>query len=283
VQYDPEALRLFYDQYARHEWTRVEGDVFGRLVSERHDDLLRRFIGAGMRVVDVGCGPGRFARTVARLGARVTLVDLSAVQLALAAETLAATGENGAVDGALQADVVELSGVPTGAFDAALCFGAPLSYCGSARTAAAASLRRVVKPGGLILASVPSRYGTVANLVRRATMSVLQRPDEWHVDSVLTTGDLPGFASPIDRPHPPMHLFTGDELAALFAGCELLELAGIGVAAFPQASSFDRVAADASAWQTALAIERRLGAEPSVRDGGTHLMVAVRVPPGEQP
>lgn len=278
MRYDPDSLRRFYDAFADREWMRLENDPYGRLVIQRQQDLLARFVAQGAHVVDVGCGPGRFARAIVAAGARVTLVDLSAVQLALAAATLAAAGVGDGIAASVQADLVDLSPLPTHGFDVAVCLGAPLSYAAARRHDAAASLRRVVKPGGIILASVPGRYGTVANLVRRGNLDILRAPGDWRVDTVLTSGDLPGFPSPIAQPHPAMHLFTAAELAALFDGCSVLELASVGVAAFPDSPALAAVAADADAWRSAVAIERRLGSEPSLLDAGSLLMIAVRVP-----
>lgn len=38
---------------------------------------MRRAVQPGMEVLDVGCGPGRFAVEMLRTGARVTLADVS--------------------------------------------------------------------------------------------------------------------------------------------------------------------------------------------------------------
>jgi len=60
-----------------------EGDDFRR---HRTDDAFIRMIGPveGMRVLDIGCGNGYFARRMARLGADVDAVDLSPKMVRLA-------------------------------------------------------------------------------------------------------------------------------------------------------------------------------------------------------
>jgi SAM-dependent methyltransferase len=76
-------------------------------------------VGPGRRVLDLGCGPGLYANPLARTGAQVTGVDLSARSLAHARATAAEAGLDVAY---LQGDY--LGDLPPGPFDLAL-----LIYC----------------------------------------------------------------------------------------------------------------------------------------------------------
>jgi len=83
---------------------------------------------AGARVLDVPCGAGRLAIPLARRGARVTGVDVSAEFLAAARE---GAGPAGAGAAWIQADMRELPrGGASGdaGFDAAFCFGNSFGY-----------------------------------------------------------------------------------------------------------------------------------------------------------
>ena len=71
-----------------------------------HAPALRR---PGDRVLDVGAGPGRFTIELARLGAEVTVADISPRQLELNAEKVAATGLEERVRARVLADVTDLS------------------------------------------------------------------------------------------------------------------------------------------------------------------------------
>jgi SAM-dependent methyltransferase len=78
-------------------------------------------VGRGRRVLDLGCGPGLYANGLARAGAHVTGVDLSAGSLDHARATADAEGLDVAyVEGDYLGDQV----LPTGPFDLAL-----LIYC----------------------------------------------------------------------------------------------------------------------------------------------------------
>ena len=63
--YDADYTRTFYDAYGDIEWSRLEATAYGRLQGIIHTDLIRRYVSLGTRVLDAGCGPGRFSIAVA--------------------------------------------------------------------------------------------------------------------------------------------------------------------------------------------------------------------------
>ena len=275
--YDADYTRTFYDAYGDIEWSRLEATAYGRLQGIIHTDLIRRYVSPGTRVLDAGCGPGRFSIAVAQLGATVTALDLSEHQLQLAKERLGEAGVLERVDGFVSADIADLSMFTDGHFDVVICYGGALSYVCDQRHRAAAELVRVVRPEGVILTSVMSLNGAAVDLVRRPTMSVLKNPEGEHVWSVLQDGDLPGFLSPrVNMQHPPMHLFTSDELRGLLPGCRVLELAGINVTTFQGSTTIDDVLGDSQAWPTAVRLERELNGRPGLVDSGSHIIMAAQ-------
>jgi 2-polyprenyl-3-methyl-5-hydroxy-6-metoxy-1,4-benzoquinol methylase len=70
----------FYDDYGLQEWLRLDSEARLRVIFQIHRSVLRRFLRAGERVLDAGCGPGRFSIELGRLGAQVTAGDISPVQ-----------------------------------------------------------------------------------------------------------------------------------------------------------------------------------------------------------
>ena len=77
-------------------------------------------------MLEIGSGPGRFTIELARLGARITVTDISAVQLELNAQLVAEAGCEPAVERREVVDVCDLSGYRDREFDAVLAFGGPL-------------------------------------------------------------------------------------------------------------------------------------------------------------
>ena len=273
--YDAGYTRDFYDAYGSLEWERLEATAYGRLQAIIHNDFIRRYVLDGDRVLDAGCGPGRFTATVAKLGAAVTALDLSERQLQLAEKNIREKGLLGRVNDFVPGDITDLSLFPDGYFDVVVCYGGALSYVCEERDRAASELVRVVRPGGTLLISVMSRYGRMANLVRRPAMPILEDPEGWHVWRVAEDGDLPGFPSPrVNMEHPPMHLYTSGELRELLPGCRTLELAGSNVTIFEGSTDIEEVFGDQQAWSTVVRLERELNSRPGLVDSGSHMIMA---------
>jgi SAM-dependent methyltransferase len=111
----------------------------------------------GMRVLDVGCGPGRHAHALARLGMEVLGVDISQrfVDLATAAAPSGATfrrADARALD--LDAEFDAAVSLCQGAFGLAGGPGAPLDGDG----AVLAGIARALRPGGRVAVSAFSAY-----------------------------------------------------------------------------------------------------------------------------
>ena len=215
------------------------------------------------------------------LGAAPTLVDLSPQQLARAGERLSEAGVDAPL---ITGDVTDLSALDADSFDATLCFGGALSYVCDAAPRAVEELVRITKPGGVILASVMSRWGVHCNLVRRSTpndLEILRRPDGANRNQavlweIFETGDLAGFISRLSIPHPAMHLYTEGELRRLFSECDVLETAGSNVTTYEGSLTLAYAAADPASWSTVLELERKLCRQPGLVDTGSHIIIAAR-------
>jgi hypothetical protein len=73
-----------------------------------------------------------------------------------------------------------------------------------------------------------------------------------------------------------MHLYSSEELADLFQGCRVIELAGSNVTAFEGSATIEEVAADQKAWSTVVELERRLNRAPGLVDNGSHIIMVTR-------
>ena len=274
ADFDSDYTAKFYDVYGDLEWERLEATPYGRLQATIHAGFMERYVNLGDRVLDAGCGPGRFTALAARRDATVTALDVSERQLKLAKERVGEAKMLDKVDGFVRADICDLSTFPDDHFDVVVCYGGALSYVCEQRHKAASELVRVVRPGGVLLISVMSRVGTICNLVRRATLTVLGNPEEWHVSQVAETGDNPGFPSTaVNMQHPPMHMYTSGEL---LPGCTVLKLAGSNVTTYEGSSALSEVSGDARAWETAVGLERQLCCEPGLVDSGSHIIMVAR-------
>jgi len=211
--WDPERAASFYDEYGESEWTRFEDGRTPAPSLDVHLDRLRRFVGAGDRVLEVGAGPGRFTIELARLGAQVSVCDLSPGQLELNRQRVAAESlEEHVVEREL-ADVLDLSRWGDASFDATVCFGGPLSYVVDRADEGIAELVRVTRPGGHVLVSVMSLVGTVTHYLP-ILLDLVRRDGVDKNETIVRTGLLPDEP---DYGHLAMKLFRWRELEALLS------------------------------------------------------------------
>jgi len=115
------------------------------------DRLVRDgVVSPGTRVLDLGCGPGRYAELLASVGCRVTGVDLSARSIAYARERAKERGldiEYRVQDFHTLADVA--------AFDVVLqVFGELSTFADDVRDRLLAAVRRALVPGGRLVFDV---------------------------------------------------------------------------------------------------------------------------------
>ncbi len=283
AMYDPQYTRTFYDAYAEAEWQRLERSAFGRMEALIHTDFLEQFVQESDRVLDAGSGPGRFSIAMARMGARPTLLDISPVQLSLARSKMSEAGVLDHADQLLVGDICDLSRFSDGNFDAVVCFGGALSYVCEMRQQAAAELQRVTKPGGVLLASAMSKNGAAVGVARQPDIPYLSEPDRSgvYMDGMpglwefLRTGDLPGFPSHVGIRHAAMHLYTAQELVALFQECEILKVAGTCVTISEYQKPDEGITRE-PVWSNLVELEKRLNSQPGLVDAGSHIVVAVR-------
>jgi ubiquinone/menaquinone biosynthesis C-methylase UbiE len=280
--YNPENTREFYNEYADAEWSRLERSAHGRLKAIIHEDFIRRYTKPGYRVLDAGSGPGRFSITMINSGAKVTVLDISDMQLEMARQKILEAGLEEKAEDYIRGDIADLSVFPENLFDMVVCVGGALSYVCEKRQQAADELIRVTKPGGYVLVSVMSLLGAVISVADVPQMIMLTHPDE-EIDNipplwpVLESGDLPAFPSGTRKnPHAPMHLYTEKELRQLFGKCEVLETAGSNVTVKEYGTSADTIYQDPKAWETLVEMEKRLNHDPGLVNSGNHIILAAQ-------
>jgi SAM-dependent methyltransferase len=208
-------IRRAYDRDPQREWSRLETGAQNRLEYLVTSYALRRDLPAPERcprILDAGGGPGRYTIDLARLGYRVTLLDLSPRLLDLARERIAAEGEIVAryVEAIIDASFTDLSALTARSFDAVLCLGGALSHLAdtSLSRRAVTELSRVARPGAPLFINALNYVGAHRAVVQwwpdELTVKLFHR---LRASQIIDGGNPPT----------PMYLFRPDELVRLLA------------------------------------------------------------------
>ena len=268
-----EQVTRYYDARGAAEWERLERDVRGRVSLEVHRRFLRRFVRPGMRVLEIGAGPGRFTRELAQIGASIVVTDISAVQLALNAERLHGTDAERGVQRRELLDVCDTSRYSGGEFDAVVAFGGPLSYAFERTGEAMQGLLRIVGEDGVVTASVMSLLGSWRHYLR-AVSELDHAVGAQANDLTLRTGDLRHVIS-----DPAAHIcqmFRWSEIEALVqrTGGRVLAASASNWASLGDADALADLEADPPGWARFLEHEVAACSERGALDGGTHILFA---------
>jgi SAM-dependent methyltransferase len=268
VTYEPAAIAAYFDQLGPREWGRFDRTLGDRVSLALHTRVLRQFVPPQSRVLDIGAGPGRFTEQLHGLGCRITVGDISAEQVRLNEEHARARGFAGSIDGWHRLDICDLGRFGDETFDAVLAFGGPLSYVFERREQALSECLRVLRPGGMLLLSVMSIWGTL----HRHLAGVLTLPEAANRD-IVATGDLTPANDPDSTHH--CHMFRAAELRA-FLDRPGLTLVWLSASSALTTGLEPSILPDDQSWHMLLDFEMMACSEAGYLDGGTHLIAAVR-------
>ena len=269
MTYDRRRAAEFFDDYGEQEWTRFEQIRMGPANFDVHAHYLRRFVRPGDRVLDVGAGPGRFTIELARIGAGVVVADVSPGQLALNREKVAEAGVEDSVVDRVVADVTDLSAFADERFDAAVCYGGPLSYVVDRADEAVAELVRVVRAGGHVLVSAMSLVGAFSHYAD-IVLELAARDGAQKLEDVVRTGVLP---QEPDYGHLPMRLYRWRELHELLSHhADVVAHAAAGLMRPSEQPATPELR------ELLVRLELDLGAEPAAIDAAEHMLAVLRKP-----
>ena len=150
---DTEIVRQFYDTHTQQEWERLERHAAEFYITRHYID---RYARPGMRVLDIGGGPGRYSLHLAAQGCRVTLLDLSAENVRFAKDRAA---QAGLALTAVQGDACEAGRCVDGLYDCVLLMG-PMYHLlrEEKRAQAVRAALQLLRPGGVLFVSFLSLY-----------------------------------------------------------------------------------------------------------------------------
>ena len=160
MKYNPAQVAAFYDSYGEKEWDRLSKNPAALVSFHIHQHYLQKYVKSTDLVLEVGAGAGRFTIELAKLGASITVGDISSEQLKLNQKYVVQHHSETSVSSRLQLDIIDLSMFEAATFDVVVCYGGALSYVLEQAGIALDEMLRVLKPEGYLLLSVMSLIGT---------------------------------------------------------------------------------------------------------------------------
>ena len=270
--YNADAITQFFDEYGIHEWERLVQTPAGQVNLYIHTCYLEKHISKGMRILEIGAGAGRFTQVLARLGAQILVADLSRVQLDLNNQFANELGFKDAVLDWQQIDICDLSRFEPVSFDCIVVYGGPFSYVLDQRDLALSECLCVLRPGGLLLMSVMSLWGSA----HRHLDGVLALPVSAN-QKITGSGDITSSILP-ERKGSFMHMFRANELKEWLAQKDLtiLDLSASNCISLTWDEMLAEVRDNPEKWNELLRMELEACAEGGCLDMGTHIVAVVR-------
>jgi ubiquinone/menaquinone biosynthesis C-methylase UbiE len=269
-----EHLREYHDEYGIQEWDRVEKSLTTRIEYEIHRAFLGKQVRSGDSVLDLGSGPGRHAIDMMQAGARVTLGDISDVQLGLAKQKIAEAGLE--AEAFHQLDICDLSQFTDNEFDLVVCIGGAISYVQDGYASALSEMVRVLKPGGRLVVGAMSLYGLLSVFPAGDKAGQLRTFDQ-HIDRTKLAENSGFLITELDSPviHMPLFLTTSSYLKDFVTnlGCNVVSSASANPMT-ADGMKLERVADDELATRNLIELEILVSERPEVADSGEWVIVA---------
>ncbi|WP_049971496.1 class I SAM-dependent methyltransferase [Haladaptatus cibarius] len=268
----------YYDSLGEGEWERLEESFKNSLEFENTTDYLDQHLPESGHILDAGGAAGRYSIWLVEQGYDVTLLDLSAEQVAIAKERISKRDLESKVT-VQQGDIRDLP-FSADQFDATLCLGGPLSHvvADDERSKAVCELHRVTTSDSPIFVSVMGFVAVVQNLLKSAPhfeAGVRQLPNL--VETATYSAKLAEKYEGDDPSFVECHFFRAAELRDLLEnrGFAVEIVAGLEGPASNFGTALEEI--DADAQENVAEIVRKLREDPTIADLSNHILAVGRV------
>lgn len=275
--YDPKAIEECFDEMGLDEWERMVRTPTNRVGFHIHNHYLQQYIKQGDNVLEIGPGPGRYTIELAKLGAKISIIDISSVQLQLNQQKVTEAGYEEAIAWRKKMDIRDLSELEDESFDAIVAYGGPLSYVFEYVRDALGEVIRVTRTNGYIFLGVMSTVGTFQYLLEEVFKLVDDVGIE-RTEQALMDGNVIGNVAAPNKHY--CHMFRWSELREILSEypCEIVIASASAVLSNSLSSHeiLEEIMKDQKSWNAFLRWELDVCKESGAIDCGTHMIVVLR-------
>lgn len=264
-------VREYYSTQVRKEWRRLVRDAYHRLELDTTLYFLDKYLPKTGRILDAGCGPGRYTLELARRGYTLDAFDLTPGNLAFARRQAKKSALLEKISDFREGSITDLSTYPENSFNGVICLGGPLSHLVEPkdRKKAIRELIRVAKPGTPIFVSAMSRLSV---MVVELMLFQHEIGMETH-QCIRKTGDIDGTTG-----FTACHFFLPEELRKEFDldTVEFITIAGLEGLGSNHRGKVNELARDEQRWADWLVTHYETCTHPSVVGLSEHMLIVVR-------
>ncbi len=263
-RHDPS--RRYHDRVSR-QYDSIYDDPYWRF----HDDLTWRLIkpflprDLSSPCADLGCGTGKWGLKLLKSGFGTTFLDHAAAMIEQVRPKLDAMGARGKKATLVVGDIVSMPELPGDQFGLVLAMGDPLSICSDA-VSAVREMRRILRPGGVVIATADNKLAALDHFVERGNLDALEAFVQSGKTNWLTADQRERFE---------LTMFTPQSLRTLFerAGLQVVEITGKSI--IPVRTNKILLEAP-DAVSRLLKLEAELSKDPASAAQAGHLQIVAR-------
>jgi SAM-dependent methyltransferase len=264
-------VREYYTTQVLKEWRRLVRDAYHRLEFDTSLFFLDKYLPKSGRILDAGCGPGRYVIELARRGYTLSAFDLTPANLQFARRQVKKTGLHEKVTDFREGTITDLSCWKNDTFDGVICLGGPHSHLLDQhdRLKAIRELIRVARPGAPIIVSVMSRLSV---MVVELMLFQQEIGMETH-QCIRKTGNIDGTTG-----FTACHFFLPEELKEEFdlKSVEYITMAGLEGLGSNHRKKINELARDEQRWADWLVTHYETCTHPSVVGLSEHMLIVVK-------
>jgi ubiquinone/menaquinone biosynthesis C-methylase UbiE len=262
-----DASRRYHDRVAR-QYDSIYDDPYWAFHDELTWRLTKPFLprDANASCADLGCGTGKWGLKLLKSGYAVTFLDNAAAMVEQARAKAEGLGEAKSRKASfVVADIAEMPQVAPESFDLLLAMGDPLSICSDPQRAAR-EFARILKPGGIAIATADNKLAALDHFVERGNLDAFEEFVGTSRTNWLTSDERERFG---------LTTFTPASLAKLFerSGFDVIEVRGKTV--IPVRDNKQLLAGD-RATDRLIRMEMELSKDPASAARAGHLQIVAR-------